>query len=187
MRSAGFAIALSVLLAGAAIQAQDDAGVGDAEGEIADASDAGVDEGQEYSAAEDARYEQMVIGGGALEVVGGGALIASLIVAAHAVFDGGFLPCSGSKSEAQANVCKEKIEENRRQDRIAAWVLVPVGFVAIIGGIPLIVKGTKGRERQMLLKRKDEILGKPHLTGLHLTMFSSRESTAGGLMMSGSF
>jgi len=194
MRSSSIAIALVVLLSGATIHAQDDAGVGDAEGE-ADAGIAATEDeppaagaiippiDPKFRAATDRRYEIMAVSGVILEVVGVAALVVSFSFAMGALF--AFNNCN---VESQVVGCEERAAKTEKRDRTVAWVAMPVGVVAVAVGTPLLVKGARGHHRlRKLLGRKAEILGTAHLTGLLLTMFSSRESTASGLMLSGSF
>jgi hypothetical protein len=240
MRSTGIAIGLVVLLSGAAIQAQEDAGVGDAEGEIADASDAGVAaveakpaepeavsqeqvltpaeilaldpslysgqerrlivskqrkirmlerimqrEGPEYDAAKDELYRNRFAGGVLLDVAAAGAFVAGLALLLHTLSDdSGFESCEGTAGEAD---CEARARDDQDGQGAVVAVVLSVGAVLAAVGIPLTITASRGRKRQQVLRRKDEILEECRMLRLDFTASSGSGGPGGGLMLSGSF
>jgi hypothetical protein len=89
-------------------------------------------EGPDFSLQRLTAYRRRMIVGGALAALGGVSVYCSLYV-------GIFL---GSE--------------------VAAWVAGGGAFAALAVGLPLIVSGSLGRKRQLLLWRKDEIMSGPH-------------------------
>ena len=142
-------------------------------------------EGHEYSRKNDASYVFWITGGALLEVGGVAALISSYMFGWIARSGGGgfYDGCDAFLDEE----CAESDEREEKRARTNAWVLLSVGLVAVAVGIPLIIKGAKGHKRQKLLKRKAEILGTVRLDGLTFAAYPSRNGSAGGLMLSGSF
>jgi len=214
MRHFWIALVPTFFLMAATAHAQEDAGVGEAEGETADASDAASasPEGApppvlpasvapavipaprqrvaplKYDAAEDARYRAAITFGVMLEVGGVAALVSSVAFAFSAGFNGyGYGGGCGDEVDESQNDCEENLEEESKRYRTAAWVLLPVGVVAIAVGIPVIIHGAKGHKQQKHLLWNNAVSGAPHLTALALTTFPSRGGAAGGLTLSGSF
>jgi len=190
MRHIGLALVPAFALVAATANAQEDAGVADAEDAVADPADAGVAANEDapptadsfapqidpkFRAATAKRYEMMLGSGVMLEVVGVAALITSFSFAMGAAF--AFNNCN---IEGQFAGCEEEAAKHKKRDRTVAWVALPVGIVAIAVGTPLLVRGARGHKRQ-------KSRGTARLDGLWISASPSRGGPSGGLILSGSF
>jgi hypothetical protein len=205
MRSAGTVAALIVLLSGAAIHAQEDAGAADSEGD----ADAGVvatavvppptptpavlpapavvqsrtlppSGVSGYSAVKDARYRGAIAGGVLLEVGGAASLVSAFMVGVLSAFSG--IGCGGEDEE-----CKEESTKEGERQRTTALVLAPVGLVLVAVGIPAIICGYRGHKRQNYLKSREDLGDRSPRPGLSVAIHFNRDAGGGGLMLSGSF
>jgi hypothetical protein len=73
--------------------------------------------------------------------------------------------------------------------RVVLWSALIAGVTGISVGVPLLVTGRKGKKRQELLRRKEEILAPfdPFAATARLTLFADSEGRAAGLRLQVTF
>ena len=202
MKQAWLALASAFALTAAAAHAQEDAGVGDEEGATVAPAPSTPEmapvkphpkaplppfkphKSPPFDPVKDARYRGLIGFGVMLEVGGVAALITSSVLAINAAFPGDIGECGDDSGDPETGACEEDLAAEAKRNRTAAWVLMPVGVVAVIVGAPMIAAAAYGHRRQKRFKRLQE--AQPHLAGLSVTL-QMDGAAAGGLTLSGSF
>ena len=132
-------------------------------------------EGADFSQVKYDRYMARFGGGLALVIVGGFALVGSLLSAGAAFSEGvNWGSHEGPDPEEEAAA---------RKYRITAYVLMACGIISLGTGIPIMILGSKGRRRQNYLRRKDQILEGYPTAKVALSLYGDPLTKSGGMAM----
>jgi hypothetical protein len=137
-------------------------------------------EGPSFDEAKYNRYVSRIFFGSLLLAGGVASTVFSVAFALNAAFAGWGDTC-------ESDDCDSAYEKEEREYRTKSWVSLAFGVAGIAIGIPLVITGAKGRNRQLFLRdRKDEIL-KRHRQSPSLSTNLLIGYGAGGLVVSVSF
>ncbi|MCK9461167.1 MAG: hypothetical protein M0R80_16160 [Proteobacteria bacterium] len=137
-------------------------------------------EGTEFDLRKYDAYRGRQGGGLALVVVGGVALVVTVVY--------GFIVVVGDMAEYDAEASEPDQDDDGRlgdsRQRVALWSLLAAGVATVAIGIPLAVSGKRGVNRQNTLRYKDVILAPPEPLTASLSLFFDPERGGSGLRLS---
>lgn len=132
-------------------------------------------EGPEFDEERYDSYRNQKAGGIALVAVGGVSLISMVFYFFYVLFD------DAADYENDESYPDRTEEDDSRlgepRQRAALWTMLITGVTGIAVGVPLLITGSRGKKRQDLLRRKDEILAPFDPATASLSLFAS---TGGG-------
>jgi len=139
-------------------------------------------EGNEFSEEKFETYRSRKAGGITLVAIGGASLVFTLIY--------GFYVCMDSISDNSWYDDDDDTYEPegdgrfaKAPQRAALWIAFATGLTGIAVGVPLLVSGSRGKKRQELLRRKEEILAPFDPATASLSLFADPHGGGGGLRL----